>query len=65
MCDEVDIFGLGNVSPCFVWGVEMSEEMIDKITKEGEKMREKMEAERLAKRGPRAEGEDIFGRLNE
>jgi len=25
MCDEVDIFGLGNVSPCFVWGVEMSQ----------------------------------------
>jgi len=23
MCDEVDIFGQGNVSPCFVWGVEM------------------------------------------
>jgi len=23
MCDEVDVFGQGNVSPCFVWGVEM------------------------------------------
>ena len=25
MCDEVDIFGLGNVSPCFVCGTEMAE----------------------------------------
>ena len=40
-----------------VWGVEMPEDTIDKITKEGEKMREEMESDRLAKRGPRAEGD--------